>query len=222
MPSGSSKASLIEFLARQGFYVVFPRYRGSWESGGSFLKREPTKDISDVMQYVLKNKKLRDLWGRVDHVFPDKPKIYIFAGSFGGPAGILLSGDVRVEGFIAVSPVVDWTMESKAEPIDEMYDFAKLAYGEGYRMKKSAWNKLGTTSFYDPLKQLEKVDGTKIIIFHAKDDESVPFATVATFAEKVAAKFVSFSRGGHLRLNMVTKSSNWRRVEKFIDELGKT
>ena len=45
MPSIPRKQSLSEFLAAKGYWVFYPRYRGSWESGGEFLARSPHEDI---------------------------------------------------------------------------------------------------------------------------------------------------------------------------------
>ena len=39
MPSMPRKQALMEFLAAKGYWVFYPRYRGSWESGGQFLRK---------------------------------------------------------------------------------------------------------------------------------------------------------------------------------------
>jgi hypothetical protein len=49
MPSIPRKQSLSEFLAATGFWVIYPRYRGTWESGGEFLKQSPHEDILDII-----------------------------------------------------------------------------------------------------------------------------------------------------------------------------
>src|ERR1700690_1536481 len=49
MPSIPRKQPLAEFLARKGYWVFYPRYRGAWESGGEFLRRSPHLDILDVV-----------------------------------------------------------------------------------------------------------------------------------------------------------------------------
>lgn len=49
MPSIPRKQSLSEFLAAKGFWVIYPRYRGAWESGGEFLERSPHEDILDII-----------------------------------------------------------------------------------------------------------------------------------------------------------------------------
>ncbi len=49
MPSIPRKQPLSEFLAAKGFWVIYPRYRGAWESGGEFLERSPHEDILDII-----------------------------------------------------------------------------------------------------------------------------------------------------------------------------
>src|SRR5215472_977306 len=48
MPSMPSKQPLAEFLAAKGFWVIYPRYHGAWESGGEFLEsgRRPYRVVA--------------------------------------------------------------------------------------------------------------------------------------------------------------------------------
>lgn len=216
VPSTPTKSSLMEFLAREGFYVVFPRYRGTWESEGVFLKEEPTVDILAVIEGLSGG--LKSVWTGETILFPEKPKFFLFVSSFGGPAGLLLSQHQAVRAVIAFSPVVDWTMRSKAEPMEKMFDFVKFAYGESFRMERKDFNKLGKTDFYDPTKQSDKVSGDKVLIFHAKDDESVPYETVQRFGEKHHIKIEVATRGGHYGLSEASVPSKWLKIKKFIQK----
>jgi hypothetical protein len=49
MPSIPRKQPLSGFLAAQGFWIIYPRYRGAWESGGQFLEKSPHEDILDII-----------------------------------------------------------------------------------------------------------------------------------------------------------------------------
>jgi len=49
MPSIPSKQPLMEFLSRNGYWVIYPRYRGAWESAGQFLEKSPHEDILDII-----------------------------------------------------------------------------------------------------------------------------------------------------------------------------
>src|SRR5262245_51158109 len=49
-PAMPNKTVFMQFLARKGFYVINPRYRGTWESSGVFLRKDPVEDIKDTIQ----------------------------------------------------------------------------------------------------------------------------------------------------------------------------
>src|SRR5579884_2912321 len=56
MPSVPSKQPLAEFLARHGYWVFYPRWRGAWESDGTFLEKSPAEDIADVISGIEKGR----------------------------------------------------------------------------------------------------------------------------------------------------------------------
>lgn len=215
-PSLPGKNALVDFLARKGFYVILPRYRGSWESSGTFLMHEPTKDVHEVMQSL--TKPFVSLFEEdKKYVFPKRAKIYIFASSFGGPAGFLLSKDARVKKVVTFSPVCDWRAPSKAEPLDTSHAFVKKAFGEGYRIAKGGYARLAKGNFYNPMTSLGKIDGEKCLVFHARNDEVVPFNSVFDFAYATGATLKASSKGGHMGLSELMDSDTWREVTRFLN-----
>src|SRR5436305_3830484 len=112
MPSIPRKQSLSEFLAAKGFWVIYPRYRGAWESSGEFLERSPHEDILDIIDDLPRGME-EIAFGRRFRLSPDK--IFIIGGSFGGAAAILASLDPRVSRAIANCPVVDWKILDRSE-----------------------------------------------------------------------------------------------------------
>src|SRR5579883_3206054 len=112
MPSIPRKQPLASFLAQKGYWVFYPRYRGTWESGGEFLRTSPHIDILEVIDELPKG--VRDVtFGENFSVDPDE--IYVIGGSFGGAASILASLDPRVNKAIANCPVVDWSILAHSE-----------------------------------------------------------------------------------------------------------
>ena len=115
MPAYPGKKDLPEFLANQGYWVFIPRYRGSWESAGNFLAISPHQDVLDIIDQLPKG--FRVLWtGKIYKI--TEPEIYLIGSSFGGAAVILASRDAYVKKAIALSPVIDWRVETKTEPIN--------------------------------------------------------------------------------------------------------
>lgn len=112
MPSIPRKQALSEFLSAKGFWVIYPRYRGAWESEGEFLANSPHEDILDVLDEL--PQELEDIaFGQRFRLSPDQ--IFVIGGSFGGAAAILLSLDPRVQRAVATCPVVDWSILDSAE-----------------------------------------------------------------------------------------------------------
>jgi dipeptidyl aminopeptidase/acylaminoacyl peptidase len=212
MPGVPSKHGLVEFFSKKGFWAFYPRYRGSWESDGIFLRKSPERDVIDVIDALPKG--FTSLWdGKKYKVIPDG--IFLVAGSFGGPAGILASRDPRVKKVVAISPVVDWRAPSMAEPLDRLEKFVHRAFGNGYRFGKREWSKLATGKFYSPVSHAKEIDGSKLLIFHAKDDESVRWNEVLEFARKTNAELKLFKKGGHLGSAHIVEKY-WRQIAKFF------
>src|SRR5260370_11209148 len=88
MPSIPSKQPLSDFLAAKGFWVIYPRYRGAWESGGEFLAKSPHEDILDVLDEL--PKELKEIaFGQRFRLAPDH--VFVIGGRFGGAAAIFSS-----------------------------------------------------------------------------------------------------------------------------------
>jgi len=213
-PTMPGKSMLISFLATNGLYVLCPRYRGSWESAGKFLAKDPTIDIKETIDAMARP--VLSLYEGNKYLFPKNPNIYIFASSFGGPAGFFLSKDKRIAKIIAFSPVCDWREDSKVEPLGKLDAMTKEMYGEGYRLAPNAWKKLKKGNFYNPATALEKIDGSKIFVFHNSDDYVVGAESVEKFSKNVNAKLVLRKSGGHMGLSTAMTPYYWSRIQKFV------
>jgi dipeptidyl aminopeptidase/acylaminoacyl peptidase len=184
MPSIPRKQPLSEFLAARGYWVIYPRYRGAWESGGDFLEKSPHEDILDIIDDL--PKEIEELaFGRCFELSPDQ--VFVIGGSFGGAAAILASLDPRVKRVIANCPVIDWKIldrSEKSETSNEHYSkYIREAFGNGYRLSDANWEKLRSGTFYSPWHHRTDITPSKIVIFHPKDDPHVPYEGSERFAE---------------------------------------
>jgi pimeloyl-ACP methyl ester carboxylesterase len=213
-PAMPGKSALLDFLATKGFYAVLPRYRGTWESSGTFLKDDPTNDIREVIDALAAP--LLSLYEGKEYRFPKKPKIYLFASSFGGPASFFLSTDSRVTKVIALSPVCDWAAPSKAESLETMDVFTKQVYGEGYRIATNGYKKLATGKFYNPMTAPAHIDAAKVVVFHAKDDAVVSIESVERYAMVTGLALKIAKHGGHFGLSEVMNPETWHEVTKIL------
>jgi pimeloyl-ACP methyl ester carboxylesterase len=197
--------------------VFYPRYRGSWESGGTFLEKSPHEDILDVIGGL--QKEFRELaFGRRFRVAPDE--VFVIGGSFGGAAAILASLDSRVKKVVANCPVVDWTIlarSEKAETSNPSYaGYIREAFGNGYRLSDRNWKKLHRGGFYNPMDHAGKVMAEKVLMFHAQDDPFVPYRSVEKFARQTGVQLKLFRRGGHLSTDTLVRKY-WGQIREFFE-----
>jgi esterase/lipase len=219
MPSIPRKQGLAAFLARKGYWVFCPRYRGAWESGGQFLGRSPHEDIRDVVDELSKGSIREVTFGQRFELLPEE--IFVIGGSFGGAAAILASLDARVKKVIANCPVVDWAILAKSEKAETSNPnyaaYIREAFGNAYRLSDRNWKKLSSGKFYNPSHHVKEIIATKIMMFHAKDDPYVPCGSVERFAERTGVKLKLFRSGGHLSTER-TVQKHWGVISKFFQQ----
>jgi pimeloyl-ACP methyl ester carboxylesterase len=217
MPSIPRKQPLSEFLAAKGFWVIYPRYRGAWESGGEFLASSPHEDILEILD-VLPTELEESAFGQRFRLAPDQ--VFVIGGSFGGAAAILLSLDPRVKRAVANCAVVDWSIlddAEKAETSKANYaEYIREAFGNAYRLSDVNWNKLRSGTFYNPWHHRNEVTPSKILMFHAKDDPYVPYHGSRRFADSTGVTLKSLQRGGHVSTDYITRKY-WAQIKKFFD-----
>ncbi|MHB8660731.1 MAG: alpha/beta hydrolase family protein [Minisyncoccota bacterium] len=202
------------FFAGKGYWVFMPRYQGTWESDGEFLKCSPHLDILSVMNGVSKG--FVDAWSE-KKIRIANPRFYLLGSSFGGPAVILASLDKRVVKAVAISPVIDWSkQEETKEPLDFLDRFVPLAFGNAYRGGHGVWKKLEKGKLYAPLSAINKIDGRKLMLIHAKDDDVVSFSPTREFAERANASFIGVRSGGHMGSGNLIRAQFWKKIEPFL------
>jgi pimeloyl-ACP methyl ester carboxylesterase len=216
MPSVPRKQALAAFLADQGYWVFYPRYRGAWESGGQFLERSPHEDILHMID-ELPSGVTELAFGRRFRPQPDE--IFVIGGSFGGAVAILASLDRRVKKVVVNCPVIDWSIlsqEEKLETSNPSYAaYIRAAFGSGYRLSDRNWRKLRTGKFFNPANSLHKLTPSKIMMFHALDDPYIPYRMVKNFAETAGIRLKSLTRGGHVKTEYIVRRY-WATIREFF------
>jgi pimeloyl-ACP methyl ester carboxylesterase len=227
MPSIPRKQPLAEFLAAQGFWVIYPRYRGAWESSGRFLEKSPHQDILDIIDDLPEHdlpkddlpKEIEELaFGRRFRLAPDK--IFVIGGSFGGAAAILASLHPRVIRVVANCPVVDWKILDRSEKVETSQanyaEYIREAFGNAYRLSDANWRKLRSGTFYNPWHHRREIAAAKVMMFHAKDDPHVPYEGSRHFAEITGVGLKSLARGGHVSTDYIVRRY-WTQIKRFFD-----
>jgi esterase/lipase len=213
MPSMPDKKTVLEFFVKKGFWVFFPRYKGTWESAGEFLVESPEQGILEIINEITLG--FKDGFSEVFYeVNPEE--VYVIGSSFGGTVALMCARDARVKKVVALSPVVDWEVPSEAEPVDILEKQIKNAFGEAYRFSSDNWKKLMNGDFFSPVKNKAEIDGKEVLIYHTKNDKIVNFKPVERFAKDIGAEFILKEKGGHLSITKVTSWRYWRKIKKFL------
>lgn len=212
MPSSPFKKEVLELFSKKGFWVFFPRYRGSWESKGKFLKKSPHLDILDIINQLPRGFK-NSQTGKILKIKPDK--IFVLGSSFGGPAAILASKDKRVGRAVCLAPVIDWTLRKKGNSLEGK--FVKEYFTGAYRFDQKDWQKLSRGNFYNPIDEIRSIKGEKIFIIHAKNDKVVPYRPALDFSKLTGSKFKLLPKGEHLGMAFLLENTTvLREVLKFF------
>ncbi len=214
LPSAPVKKEFLHFLAAHGYVVIFPRYRGTWESDGAFLRESPAKDIADILSQLAKKKSIVDLFTK-ENISIKVSTVHLFGSSFGGPAVLLNSKHPLVKKVIAIAPVTNWRVEGESESFVEHVRSTQATFGMAFRPNHDGdWLKLIRTNFYNPIDHLDQIDGSKVFIIHAQDDTLVPIRPSVDFAQKTQSAIYIKPSGGHgLRM---THGFLWKKVEAFL------
>ncbi len=213
MPGYPDHKELIIALSKKGYWTFSPRYRGTWESGGSFLKYPPQKDIIDLIEVLPSG--FLDLWNK-RKITIKNPEVYLIGSSFGGPAALLASKHSSVKKVVVLSPVTDWSKESKIEPLNWLELFTRNAFGNGYRFSHKNWKKLKTSNFYNPTKLLKKIDPKKVFVIYTKDDAVVPPESTSQFIKLIECKSLYLKSGGHLSFSTIITPKIWKKISWFF------
>lgn len=207
------KEALMQRYVRLGYWVIVYAYRGTWESGGTFLEYPPSDDVIAIMDTL---HAFEDVWSGTEHCIKD-PEVYLLGGSFGGAATLLASRDPRVKRAATISGVVDWRVqEHTAEPLDVMNEFIPKAFGMAYRGEQEIYRKLLVGDFYNPAHEKESIDGKKLLMIHAADDPIVHAPPSEEFAKEVGAQFVLLRNGGHMGAGSAAENHIYKYIEKFF------
>jgi pimeloyl-ACP methyl ester carboxylesterase len=202
LPSMPHKKSLIHHLSHENYFVIHPRYRGTWESGGILFHEPPHNDISIILD-SLKTGITNTYTQETHHIIPTD--IIIAGASFGGAVALLASLDNRITQCIALSPLIDWTYPNELFSINDEYRFIQTAFNHAYRYDADVIEKLSSGIFFNPVHHINELQGEKIHIIATENDPITPLPPIHFFAQSIKAQLTTIKKGGHLSLHTLTQ-----------------
>lgn len=207
------KEELMRKFSRMGYWTIVYAYRGTWESGGTFLEYPPSDDVITIIDNL---EKFYDLWSGAEHCIKNA-EVYLIGGSFGGAASILASRDTRVKKAIAISAVADWRDQANTvEPLEVMNEYLPKAFGMGYRGEQEVYRKLIVGDFYNPTFEKDTLNGDKLLLIHSRHDLVVHAGPAEALARDIGAKFVMLPGDVHMGVRGALLPPVFRHVERFL------
>jgi pimeloyl-ACP methyl ester carboxylesterase len=216
-PSKNFNDDILYFFNEKGYHVFFPRYKGSYQSNGKFLKTNIVTDLASFTKQLNKGK-ATNLWDNKLIKFKIKEKI-LLGGSFSGAIACGLAANTKEFSKIILSaPVWDFSKHNKdggEQELHNLTNFVKKAYKNLYRFEfEDIQRELIKVKELDPKNYAYKLN-MPILIFHDSHDETVSIEHTRAMVKRLkGAKLIEHSLGHGLSLDLMTKF--YKDISKFI------
>jgi len=193
LPNQPHSQDFGENLAQEGFYVLQPRYLGSWESSGSFSIENCLKTVM-VSEKIFLKKNAVESYSQKEITW-DIKDIYILGSSF-APAIILsILHKLKTKKIICLSPLTDLTKHNSDSKIIEqdlnfLYGFLKRGFGNAFRnFRKIDWDKfVKGRSKANPIEHCLKFKDKQIFLLHGDLDKTVSIKRTKEYYNKIKLK----------------------------------
>lgn len=217
-PGRNDFGELIELFFDRGYHVFVPRYRGSFQSAGSFLSKNPVDDL--IMFSKNLNKGIvKSLWDMKKQSFKINKKI-IVTGSFGGAIACgLVAKQPGFSYLILAAPVWDFARHNEKgdeEDLVNLTEFVKRAYKNCYRINfKNLQDKMSKFKEVRPEYYLSTLINFPVLVFHDPNDKVVSFKHTKEMLPRLnKATYIEHYLGHGLSDHLMI--AFWKEVDKFI------
>lgn len=205
LPNAPKNKELLETLAEKGYLVFYPRYRGTWESEGEFLKENPVLDIYEIVSLIKQNE-ISELWE--DRIFKfNIKKIIVIGVSFGGAVALSCAKNPLIDKVIALSPIFSFrafNINKNEQDLVHLGTFMSKAFINGYRMNLINWGKLVKGDIFNPLNDLDQENVGKVTLLQSTDDTTVNPKYVKDYAKNLGITLKLYEGKGHFSFSKLT------------------
>ncbi|MCL5729984.1 MAG: alpha/beta hydrolase [Candidatus Pacearchaeota archaeon] len=189
-----SKNQLMKKLSEQDYDIFFPRYEGTWESGGRFLERAPSEAIIEFIEMLKRGRNLENKKYKAG-------KVFLLGSSFGGGVALDIATKFPPNKICVVSPVISFR---KVEGIESLGNHLKTSEVENYRFDSRDWQRLIEDKIWN-LENCKIINPSNIMIIAGKDDDQIKEKDVTEFGKKNSIK-VRVCDSGHITLSKIPDS----------------
>ena len=216
-PSGNDFNDLISFFFGKGYHVFVPRYRGSYQSSGIFLSKNPIDDLIFFVEH-LKEGEAKNLWDMKKESFKIN-KIILVGGSFSGSIACGLNAKYPVfSHLILYAPIWDfneYNSDGREQDVQKIIDFVKNTYKNCYRFKfKDIAKKMNKFDELNPAYYIPKLN-LPVLVMHDPNDREVSFKYTKKYLEMIPnATYLEHYFGHKLTGDLL--SAFWKEIDKFV------
>ncbi len=189
-----SKNQLIQKLAEYNYDVFFPRYEGTWESKGNFLKRAPSEAIIEFIETLRKGESIENKKYKAK-------KVFLLGASFGGGVAFDIATKYVVDKICAISPVISF---KEVNGIETLENYIRAAYSKDYRFNSKEWQKLIKDEVWN-LEDNEIRESSNVLIVTGKNDDQIKESDLTEFGKRNNVK-VRIYDFGHITLSKIPES----------------
>lgn len=203
-------------LAEEGYGVLYPRYKGTYESNGNFLNESPAEDILKLIDSLKKKKEFKELYGRTK-VNIDFEKLFVLASSFGSSVALHLSKLTKdIDRFILIAPVIDFKKHGQRyeeQDLVSLKEFLIKGYPFLYRFDEKNYDRLLDGQIIpSAIENIGDYSG-EIILLHSKEDSTISIENSKEFSKKCSKiKFLEINQAGHFSVSKL----NWDILKKCL------
>src|SRR3989344_9214400 len=213
LPEYPRPKKMMEDLSLKGYHVVYPRYSGTFESDGAFLKNSPSEDITSLLK-ELNKKDLIEIYAKGKMKIPCD-KLIILATSFGGSVALEIASnkESKDKKFVIGCPVLDFKKhgDSGEQDLINLKRFLLEGFPNIYRFEEKDFDNLLEGNVISSSYNTKKFYGD-ITIIHGTKDEAISFNKVKEFSDLRKIKFLELEEEGHLSIEKLVKFAEERQI----------
>ena len=207
LPEYPRPKKIMEDLSLKGYHVVYPRYSGTFESDGLFLKRSPSEDVVFLLN-ELRNDKLVELYAKEKKKIPCN-EVIIIAMSFGGSVALEIAKSDKFKDtkFIIGAPVLDFKTHGDIPGEQDLRNLKRFlldGFPNIYRFEERDFDNLLEGKVISTAYDTKKFYGD-ITVFHGTNDEAISFDKVKDFSDSKGIKLLKLEGEVHLSIEKLVK-----------------
>lgn len=195
LPAVPQRVEVMNTLCEKGYSVFYPRFRGTWESTGTFLENSPIEDVLEVAGQIHSGLVV----GTVKHQFVS---VYILATSFAGAVALSLPKTTHIQKIVSLSPVFDFM---KVAGIHTLKAHLRNVFTMAYRFEDNRWNDLIQNRICAPVFDFDPTTASQHLVLAGALDKQIPVGGLEGFCKERIVKVKIYQNLGHLSYSGITE-----------------